>query len=144
MLIVFLSMTGQSIGQHLSMKQDSTNIYYQALRKVIGNECNQTIYVEYDYVLNSFFDKLPFSCQVKLVSQKNMIDMTRGKKSIVVHKLFPMKFEDGGFIIGIVPFGVKIRKKHLFYENSGVWHVQYLFNCLDKQLQFKEAKFFGI
>ena len=73
-----------------------------------------------------------------------MIDMTRGKKSIVVHKLFPMQFEGDYFKIGIVPFGIKSRKKHLFYENSGVWHIQYLFNCSVDQLQFKEARFFGI
>jgi hypothetical protein len=144
LLILLLSISVECFCQNLGMKQDSTNIYYHALKKAIGNEHNQTIYVEYDYYLNSFFNKMPFICQVKLLSQREMISMTSGNKSIVVHKLFPMSFNGEYFNIGIVPFGIKSKKKHLFYENSGSWSIQYIFNCSDNQLQFKEAKFFGI
>ncbi|UFH52190.1 hypothetical protein [Spirosoma sp. KNUC1025] len=143
-LIFSLSLTVGCFCQNLGMKQDSTNIYYHALREVISKRNNQTVYVEYDYVLNSFFDKLPFSCSVKLLSQKDMIDMTKRNKSIVVYKLFPMSFDGEYFRVGIVPFGVKSKKNHLFYENGGSWHIRYIFNCSNNQLQFKETKFFGI
>jgi hypothetical protein len=146
LVLLFILSPFASLSQKLSMKlKDSTNIYYHAFKQVIPKNCEEEIYLEYDYYLNSYFKDLNFGdCTVKLLSNQDIIDKTRRNKTITVYKMYSLSLESDYFIIGFIPFRASSKRKNIHYVNGGGCHARYYYDCDRNELIFKEVKCFGV
>lgn len=131
---------GQKIDN--TTKKDSSNIYYDAVRKY-ANDLNAdnklTLFISNENNYSDYFKQVGL-VDIKIVNpySKEIKKIIRKKKVYEIIKISSLKVApSGSFYINLVYFDVTIEKrKHYHFLNKGGVKIKYTYDCETKEFKF--------
>jgi len=128
-IAIFLTLIISSLSQAQSI--DTSNVYFKALKyhiKYLKNfeDENPKIYkspdvyfIEKDIYTTVDLGNFIEGKAIKVLSQKDIYDMTKKGKVLSLISIRPAMWKDGKLQIHIIDFGVTRKRKHFNYSNGG-------------------------
>jgi hypothetical protein len=128
----------------------SSNIYNDAILRYINfigkenKETYDTLYIskERSIIEDSLMTSIG-STYIRTIDSLELNTILISGKTIFLHFLSPLSFQNGTFSIGIVPLGAKRVREENMLVNSGSYKVSYLYDPKTKQFKFKKVDFYG-
>ncbi len=130
-------------------KKDSSNVYYYSLIKYcdyldMQKDKARIIYVEKNYlIMNDLPDKIKGHV-IKYMDNGDIIDHLKGRESMTLVRIVPLRVKENDFFVNVIPFGVTYKKKNFNYVNGGGLGVKFEFDLKTNGLIFKSSEMGGI
>jgi hypothetical protein len=120
-----------------TFKKDASNIYNQAFIQYFNYLKNRnfkfsdTIFVEEDIKLTDNLMKKIGRKTLVILKDSELKETVIKNNGIVLYRLFPLDYDDSGFYVSFVPYGVTFNtslKNDISFVNSGSYFVRFNFD----------------
>lgn len=118
---------------------DSSNVYFQSL-KIICDAYAQNGYDEVFIEENLTTKGLPKNCQgltIKYINNTTIKKFTGKNKTLLLHRIIPLRLKDGEFFVNIIKFEVSRIKKKYKYANKGGNKLIFEYDCVEECLVYR-------
>jgi len=123
LIFILISYTNHSFGQNIdnTFQKNDGNIYYQGLKEYLEfseklNKRIDTLYLEEDYKITDSILTVCGKTTIIKVNAQDLNNIIAKKKSIILYRLYPLKYNNGNFSIDIVPHSMEYNKKRKRYD----------------------------
>ncbi len=112
--------------------RDNQDVYFQSLKKyLIENKTSEIVYVE----LNSFTTNgLPENINgisIKYIGGRDIKKKAKKEKEFTLHRVIPLRMEDGIFFVNVIPYRVQCKGKTLDLKNMGGQKINFTYDCVN-------------
>ena len=148
-LLSFLTVRPFSQTIYNTESKDSTNIYFFSLTKYCADlnkleDKPAIVYVEEYYSITNDLPNQILTFKIKYVDQIESKNYLKGKKSMTLVRIIPLRVKGNEFFVNVIPFEVSYKKNNFNYVNGGGLKVRFEFDKSMNGLKFKAANWGGI
>ena len=137
--IAIILLVGQSFylfGQSASNTEsrDENDVYYQALEFYLDkNNMIEEVFIEQNSITSLGMPLKIGGREIILLSNEGIIKKAK-KGEFILHRIIPLRFEDGKFYINIIPYRANCKRRNLDLKNQGGEKIQFEYNCKIEKL----------
>lgn len=117
---------------------DSSNVYFQSL-EILCNAYAQNGYKEILVEESNTTKGLPNKCQgitIEYIDRVQIKKLTKKGNDLLLHRIIPLRLQDGIFFVNILEFNVSRIKKKYNYVNQGGHKLNFVYDCAKRGLVY--------